>query len=329
MKKWLFSLLVCLVCSSCDDTRKSYIIRGTIQGAPEAAGTVYLKAFRNKMFFDYDSAEIKNGKFVFHGSVDEPLLFGVQTEDMRSPVQFFVENREMKLLLIPEERNVRILNSPQNDIFLSNAPVIQNEGYNIDSLITRYPDSPAAAFYLYRYFTYQLPLDELKTIRAKMSPSLNSSPYVIDLDDIIARLETMELGNPAPDFTLPDTGGNPVSLADFRGQYVLLEFWAGWCPHCRVENPNLVEAYEAYKDKNFTILGISLDFKRDQWTGAIEKDKLPWIHVSDLKYWDSEIPALYGIRAIPANVLVDPQGIMIARDIKGDKLWETLKENLE
>ena len=132
-----------------------------------------------------------------------------------------------------------------------------------------------------------------------------------------------------PDFSLPDTAGVTVALSSFRGKYVLLDFWASWCPPCRRENPNVVKAFQAYKDKNFTILGISLDQDKARWLKAIQDDHLTWTHVSDLKYWDSEIPALYGVRGIPANVLLDPEGVIIARNVTGEKLWETLKEHLK
>ena len=115
-------------------------------------------------------------------------------------------------------------NSPVNDVFQENAEKVFEEGYDIDSLISKYPDSPAASFYLYRYFTYQLSLDDLKATRAKISPVLANSPYVKDLDGIIKQLEHVQIGQVAPEFSLPDTAGVSVSLSDFRGKYVLLDF---------------------------------------------------------------------------------------------------------
>lgn len=105
-------------------------------------------------------------------------------------------------------------------------------------------------------------------------------------------------------------------------------YWisASWCPPCRKENPNVVNAFLQYKDKNFTIVGISLDKDKAKWQKAIADDQLTWTHVSDLKYWDSEIPALYGVRGIPANVLLDPNGVIIAKNITGEDLQNTLKE---
>lgn len=318
--------LAALLMAGCQEAPKGYVINGEVEDMPD--GTIYLKSFRNKMFFDVDTAEIKDGKFTFKGEVDQPLLFGLATEDMNYPVQLFLENTVMDVKIGNDGETIIVQNSPENVIFQGNAVKVFEEGYNMDSLITKYPDSPAAAFYLYRYFTYQLPLEDLKATRAKISPALANNPYVKDLDGIIQQLENVEIGKVAPEFSLPDTAGVSVSLSDYRGKYVLLDFWASWCPPCRKENPNVVSAYQQYKDKNFTVLGISLDQDKDKWLKAIQDDNLTWGHVSDLKYWDSEIPALYGVRGIPANVLLDPNGVIIAKNLKGEALQEKLKEIL-
>lgn len=326
MKQVITWAAAALLAVSCQQAPKGYVINGEIEGMTE--GKVYLKSFRNKMFFDVDTADVQNGKFTFEGKVDEPLLFGLATDEMDYPVQLFVENAPMNVRIGADGETVKVENSPVNEVFLGNAQKVFEEGYNIDSLITKYPDSPAAAYLLYRYFTYQLPLDQLKATRAKISPVLANSPYVTDLDGIIARLENVQIGKTAPEFTLPDTAGVDVSLSDFRGKYVLLDFWASWCPPCRRENPNVVKAYQDYKDKNFTIIGISLDNHKAKWLKAIQDDHLTWTHVSDLKYWDSEIPALYGVRGIPANVLLDPDGVIIAKNITGEELHARLKEHI-
>lgn len=142
----------------------------------------------------------------------------------------------------------------------------------------------------------------------------------------LVSLQKQYLPKPAPDFTLPDTSGTAVSLSSFRGKYVLLDFWASWCGPCRRENPNVVQAYNQFKDKNFTILGVSLDKNKEAWLKAIKDDKLTWNHVSDLQEWNSAAAALYHVNGIPYNFLIDPQGNIIAENIRGEELQQKLRE---
>ncbi|MEI6950435.1 TlpA family protein disulfide reductase [Paraflavisolibacter sp. H34] len=138
------------------------------------------------------------------------------------------------------------------------------------------------------------------------------------------------LNKPAPDFTFPDVNGKPVALSSFKGKYVLVDFWASWCPPCRAENPNVVKAYNKFKNKNFTVLGVSLDRPdgKDKWIEAIKEDGLAWTQVSDLKFWDSQVVGLYGFDGIPYNVLVDPKGVVIAESLRGEDLERKLSEVL-
>lgn len=137
------------------------------------------------------------------------------------------------------------------------------------------------------------------------------------------------VGSMAPEITMPDVDGVPFSLSQLKGKYVLVDFWAGWCGPCRRENPNLVAAYNKYKNKNFTILGVSLDQDKDAWLKAIKDDKLTWKQISDLKYGNSAAVGLYGFEGIPYNVLIDPEGKIIATSLREDALDQKLGEVLK
>ena len=143
--------------------------------------------------------------------------------------------------------------------------------------------------------------------------------------EILKRAQT---GIKATDFTQNDINGKPFTLSSLRGKYVLVDFWASWCAPCRAENPNVVKAYHELKSKNFEVVGVSLDYPGGQavWEEAVKKDGLPWIHVSDLKGWKNEVAVMYGINSVPQNLLIDPQGIIIGKNLRGEALTDKLKE---
>lgn len=154
-------------------------------------------------------------------------------------------------------------------------------------------------------------------------PEYTQSKKFISLVD---KLKTTAIGQPAPEIALPNPEGEIVKLSSLRGKYVLVDFWAKWCGPCRRENPNVVKAYHKYKDKGFTVYGVSLDRTREDWLKAIEEDQLTWTHVSDLKYWQSEAAKTYGITAIPFSILLDPNGVIIDKNLRDAALHQRLEE---
>lgn len=150
--------------------------------------------------------------------------------------------------------------------------------------------------------------------------------HAADFIQYVDKLKLTAIGQPAPEIALPNPQGQVVKLSSMRGKYVLVDFWAKWCGPCRAENPNVVRAYQKYKDKGFTVFGVSLDRNKEDWLQAIQEDHLTWTHVSDLKYWQSEAAKTYNITGIPFSVLLDPNGVIIGKNLRGAALDAKLEE---
>jgi peroxiredoxin len=169
---------------------------------------------------------------------------------------------------------------------------------------------------------------EIEPLYNQLSPLLKSTEAGYAMKVAIDKMKATSIGAIAPDFTQNDANGTPVKLSSFRGKYVLLDFWASWCGPCRQENPNVVKAYNKYKTKKFTIVGVSLDRPdgRADWMAAVKNDGLTWTQVSDLKFWNNEAAALYFVSSIPQNYLIGPDGKIIAKNLRGEDLENKLAE---
>ena len=196
----------------------------------------------------------------------------------------------------------------------------------IDSLVTNYPDCHASALIINNFVVKNKDLAEVERMYDGLTPRIKNAYLGRKLKATIDNIKKTSLGNVAPDFTLQAPDGKNVSLADFRGKYVLLDFWASWCGPCLREVPNVKKVYDKYHDKGFEILSVSLDDKKDNWTNAIEKYDLNWVHVSSLQGWDCPVAKLYNVSGVPAMLLIDKEGKIIATKLRGELLMEKVAE---
>lgn len=344
---------------SCTDKRE-YSINGEIDGLD--SGKVFLSLFVNADSFRVDSTVIKDGRFLFKGSLPEATLgsiyVGGKSNDFGN-LDFLVGFDEVDVNILATDTSLTLrpiadkgLNSNwfklldqvdpiQNKISdyyiladqegLSDNQIdslyllAQDGAQQLDSVISHFPTSIAQ---LFMAIQQGLSVDKVQFYEGLLrsaSPTISKSVPAQTLELFLDRAKRTALKQPAPDFTLPDSTGKPISLSSLKDKYVLIDFWASWCGPCRAESPNLVAAFNQYRDRDFTILSISIDRKADEWRQAASKDGYEWFNVIDA---DGKIASNFNVMAIPANWLLNKDGVIIAKDLRGDELIAALKKEM-
>ena len=362
MKKLISLTALIAILSSCSmDTEKGYVINGNIEGISE--GKVYVVTRKEGAWVTLDSATIVEGAFQLKGSVDFPVIYSLQFDGQRGVVPVFFENADISVTGNVEELGeVLIVGSEAQDefnVYMLDIDKITQKKYDIyaqyrkskeaedeelskslekemdgieeeeKEFIINYAtenNESIVSAYIIRRNSWMFDLEELESLTSNFDPSLDASDYVSELKARVRILKRVAVGKPALEFTMNDTSGNPVSLSSFKGKYLLVDFWAYWCGPCRVENPNVVAVYQQYKEQGFDVLGVSFDAEKEQWMAAIYEDNLTWTHVSDLQGWGNAAGKLYGINSIPSNILLDPEQVIIAKNLRGDDLKKKLEE---
>ncbi len=364
MKKYLILILAVAV-FACSKKPTGYKINVELKGAE---GAVLLETRGGSEWVAVDTADIVDGIAVLEGEVEYPGDYYLSVLGQRPKALVFVENTEMSVTGNVDSLNlIKVSGSATHDEYEKINQELNNiseqymalyeesrdaiaagdtaKGMQLmdevnrmyestttvqENFIKNNPASYAAPFFLTRV-QYGKEVEQLDSLVAILDPKLQSVPSVVELKAQIEKLKRVSVGQIAPDFTQNDVDGNPVKFSDIYAQneVTLLDFWAAWCGPCRQENPNVVAVYNEFKDKGFTVFGVSLDREKDAWVKAIADDGLAWTQVSDLAYWNNAAAQDYAIRSIPSSLLVDKTGKIIAKNKRGDELRETVADILE
>ena len=363
MKKVTYVLATAALLAACSGNQ-GYTVTGTVDGAADGE-VVYLQQTQGRQWVKLDSAVIKNGQFTLEGRQDTAkvcyLTYKGQSEEGRG-MDFFLENGEIKVQLAEDSKSA--IGTPNNDIYQAirqqltelnkQASAIyeamgdstltdeQREAKvkDLDALEAQMAEATtngisqnitnAVGIYLLKNNYYSMSVEELEPIVAQI-PAALTDEGIASIKDKVEKLKATAVGQKFTDFEMQTPDGKAVKLSDYvgKGKVVLVDFWASWCGPCRREMPNLVEAYKKYRNKGFEIVGVSLDRDAEAWKNGIEKLDITWPQMSDLKYWDCEGAKLYAVSSIPHTVLIDGEGIILARGLHGEELQEQIAEALK
>ena len=267
---------------------------------------------------DNSSSEFK---YTVEGSYDTDVLNNVRK--IISTYKYDIRQINQKFIKASQEKNFKLVNELRYD---ANILKIDFEKFLKNYLRT--VDNSLAVIITSDYLDIDNNISFWDSTLIKYRDNFSYNSYFKSFEKKVNKIKSVSIGSVAPEIILSDTTGKDVALSSLRGKYVLLDFWAGWCGPCRMENPNILKNYVKYKDKGFEIYQVSLDRSRSDWVNAIKKDNLIWYNVSDLKYFQSEAASIYNIDRIPKGFLLDPNGVIIAKDteLRGKRLGEKLNE---